>query len=153
MTKLNSRLQLELLNRKKTKSALQKGFTLIELLITVVILGTLSAIALPNFLGVKEAANQKSAIASATALAKDCSGAILADVTVPTQLAADAPQGVTLVDTEICGSSTKTYKAAGLTPKADDRCLSDKAVTSPTADTTCTISTTTTGQVSGQWGV
>ena len=39
MTTLNSHLKLAMLNRKKTKSALQKGFTLIELLITVVILG------------------------------------------------------------------------------------------------------------------
>ena len=148
MTTLNNHLKLAIRNRKKSKNALQKGFTLIELLITVVILGTLSAIALPNFLGVKEAANQKSAIASATALAKDCSGAILADLPAPSQLAADAPQGVTLVDTEKCGTNTKTYTAAGLTPKADDRCLLDKAITT---NTTCTIQTSSTGQVSGQW--
>ena len=148
MTTLNNNLKLAIRNRKKSKNALQKGFTLIELLITVVILGTLSAIALPNFLGVKEAANQKSAIASATALAKDCSGAILADLPVPSQPAADAPQGVTLVDAEVCGTNTKTYKATGLTPKADDRCLLDKAIP---ANTICTIQTSSTGQVSGQW--
>ncbi len=51
MSTLNSRLQLSILNRKKSKNLAEKGFTLIELLITVVILGTLSAIALPNFLG------------------------------------------------------------------------------------------------------
>jgi type IV pilus assembly protein PilA len=73
MSTLNSRLQLSILNRKKSKNLAEKGFTLIELLITVVILGTLSAIALPNFLGVRDSANAKSAIASATALAKDCS--------------------------------------------------------------------------------
>ena len=49
MTTLNSRLQLALIKRKKSKNALQKGFTLVELLI-VVILGVLSSVALPAFL-------------------------------------------------------------------------------------------------------
>ena len=51
MTTLNSRLQLALLNRKKGRNLLEKGFTLVELMIVIVIVGVLSAVALPNFLG------------------------------------------------------------------------------------------------------
>ena len=50
MTSINSKLQLALLNRKKGRNLVEKGFTLVELMIVIVIVGVLSAAALPNFL-------------------------------------------------------------------------------------------------------
>jgi len=145
MNTLNSRLQLSILNRKKGKNLAEKGFTLIELLITVVILGTLSAIALPNFLGVREAADQKAAIASATALGKEYSTAIVADLAAPNQT---APNGVTISSTGSGNTAVTTYTAAGLKPKADDLCLTAKAAIT---STTCKISVDADGAVTGAW--
>ena len=72
MSTLNSRLQLAMLNRKKSKNALQKGFTLIELLIVVVILGVLSSIALPAFLNQQDKAKVAAANAAVMGAARSC---------------------------------------------------------------------------------
>ena len=71
MTTLNNRLQLALLNRKRGKSALEKGFTLVELMIVIVIVGILSAVALPNFLSQTEKARATEAQSAISAAFKN----------------------------------------------------------------------------------
>jgi len=57
---------------REKKNPLQKGFTLIELMIVVAIVGILSAVALPNFLGARNAAAAGAVIGESIGLAKEC---------------------------------------------------------------------------------
>ena len=72
MTSMKSKLQLALLNRKKASNTLEKGFTLVELMIVIVIVGILSAVALPNFLNQRDKAEAQTLIGSMSAFAKQC---------------------------------------------------------------------------------
>jgi type II secretion system protein G len=65
------RLLMLVANTPRQRSLLQKGFTLVELMIVVVIVGILSAIALPNFLNQQNKAKATCAKTQVSALAKE----------------------------------------------------------------------------------
>jgi type IV pilus assembly protein PilA len=115
---------------REKKSKVAQGFTLIELMIVVAIVGILSAVALPNFLGARAAASAGAAVGEAIGLAKECA-TFLASGGVGA-----APGGTNVTcATGANGSVTRSFTggAGGV------RCL---AATSTTASTLATITIT-----------
>jgi type IV pilus assembly protein PilA len=155
MTTLNSKLQLALINRKKGKNLLQKGFTLVELMIVIVIVGVLSAVALPNFLGTKDKAEAGALTGSLAGLAKECM----------TNAVLDSPDAVKAADTNLtdvtfiegasgtnCASGARmsNTNAFDATKIGGSKCISDSADGS--TDTFCVITITDDGEATGTWG-
>ena len=143
MSTLNSRLQLSILNRKKAKDESQKGFTLVELMIVVVVVGVLSAVALPNFLGVKSKATLSAEIGEKVGLAKECSSAILMGGPYPTNcrgaanLVSSAPTAPVIYTTvNTADEKNALTVGCGPTVKLDDT----KACKVTVNDTTGSIS-------------
>ena len=77
MASLNSKLQLAMLKSKKGRNLIEKGFTLVELMIVIVIVGVLSAVALPNFLSQTNKAKGTEARSQISSIIKGASASYL----------------------------------------------------------------------------
>ena len=98
-------LQAALLKNKKAKNALQKGFTLVELMVVIVIVGILSAVALPALNGATERAHSSSAKQQAVQYAKACSIEILGGGTTTNADVTEVTTGDVTNTATTCGDS------------------------------------------------
>jgi type IV pilus assembly protein PilA len=140
---------------KHKRNVLQQGFTLVELMIVIVIVGVLSAVALPNFIGQKNKAEAGSLIGSMAGFAKECAtNVITGDSTALT-----IPAVITLTGT--CDGTSTTVTLANTTAFPDaskiggTRCGTDASgapqQANGTSHVTCTFTITDQGAITGAW--
>ena len=156
MTTLNSRLQLALLNQKKKRNLLEKGFTLVELMIVIVIVGVLSATALPNFLGTRDKAAAGALVGSLQGFAKQCSTENLTEggsLTLAEVTAAGGTMSAVCVGaaTPVTIRNTTAFTADRVTGLACGR--NDAGVVQKATGTegTCTFTIDADGVITGGW--
>jgi len=145
---MQQKLLIKSLIAKKGRKGLAKGFTLIELMIVVAIIGILSAVAIPQFLGVRDRSELQALVGEAVGLAKECSAGMITKVDSQTVSKGNTEvtgtcDGITDAEVTLAVTGTKAVKGV--------KCLTGEDSVSTETTNIATITVKDDGTMTCAW--